>query len=415
MNDNIQKLFDELATKANSADAVNKAEVQTLYAEIKSLQDKQADQEAQIEAQAELLARKSATKSQTVDATDDLRAAKFAFVKGRHAITDGDIKADEFSRTVNVEGGHTIPTHFDSEITRALNKASPIRALARVLAVSGNLERIIKVKASGPAVTKAEKAAYELNTVDTFAKLRWGFADVTDQQRHTAWVSDEPESVLNLAQELQDSMVLNISEKESDQFLNGTTQNSVEDVAGVTSTRMGLLAQTLSTGTVNKFTDSFGVLAKVEAPAVNEDGTGALSDAVLVLRSTLHSNYLAGAVLVISSDFELKVMQEKDKNGRPVWAPADASISGLPGGTIYGVRYVVDDMMPTVAESIAGAKPAAILADFKKAYTIADYGTMKWVVDPITEPQFVKYSARRRTGAAIVDYKAIRALVLTAA
>ena len=71
--------------------------------------------------------------------------------------------------------------------------------------------------------------------------------------------------------------------------------------------------------------------------------------------------------------------------------------------------------MPDVATAISTAKPAAILADFKKAYTIADYGTMKWVVDPITEPQFVKYSARRRTGAAIVDYKAIRALVLTAA
>ena len=56
MNENIQKLFDELATKANSADAVNKAEVQTLYAEIKSLQDKQVEQEAAIEAATEALA-----------------------------------------------------------------------------------------------------------------------------------------------------------------------------------------------------------------------------------------------------------------------------------------------------------------------------------------------------------------------
>ena len=107
-------------------------------------------------------------------------------------------------------------------------------------------------------------------------------------------------------------------------------------------------------------------------------------------------------------------MQEKDANDRPVWAPADSSINGLPGGTIYGVRYVVDDMMPTVADAIAEGTPVALLADFEKAYTIVDYGTTKWTVDPITEPQFVKYSARRRSGAAIVDYKAIRALELTA-
>ena len=407
--ENINKLFAELATKANSDDAVSKAEVQNLYAEIKSLQTKQAEHEAAIEAANEALARKSSTKAQVADSSDDSRIAAYAFAKGRHAIEDGDIKADEFSRTVNVEGGHTVPTVIDSEITRALRKASPVRALARVIAAKGNYERLIKIKTTGAAKTKAEKAAYTLNTVDTFAKLHWGFADVVDQQRHTAWVSDEPESILNLAQELQESMVHNIVEKESELFLTGVTSNRVEDVAGVTTTPCGLLAQTATTGTVTKFTDDFGKLATVTLPATTK-----LSDAVLILRSTLHSNYLAGAVLLVSSDFELKVMQEKDANERPVWAPADASINGLPGGTIYGVRYVVDDMMPTVADAIAEGTPVALLADFEKAYTIVDYGTTKWTVDPITEPQFVKYSARRRSGAAIVDYKAIRALELTA-
>ncbi|MBT0671271.1 phage major capsid protein [Novosphingobium profundi] len=405
----MQKLFDELAKKANSEDAVDKATVANIETEIKSLRNQISEQEVQLEAQADALARKSSTKSQTNDSADDLRAAQFAFVKGRHAVTDGDIKADEFSRTVDVEGGHTIPTHFDSEITRALNKTSSIRALSRVLAVSGNLERIIKFKTAGVAKTKAEKAAYELNTVDTFAKLRWNFTDVVDQQRHTAWVSDEPESVLNLAQELQDSIVLNIGEKESDLLLNGTILNSVEDVAGVTTTPMGLLAHTLSTGTVNRFTDNFGTLAKVEVAADVK-----LTDAVLELRATLHSQYLANAVLVVSSDFEKRALMEKDENGRPLLSPSTASVAGLPGGTIRGIPYVVDDLMPSVAEAQAAGKPVALLADFKQAYTIADYGTMKWVVDPITEPQFVKYTARRRVGAAITNYKAIRALVITA-
>ena len=407
MNDNLQKLFDELATKANSEDVVDKATASNIEAEIKSLRDELANQASQIEAQNEVLARKASTKTQTTEPTDDLRAAQFAFVKGRYAVEQGDIKADEFSRTVDVEGGHTIPTHFDSEITRALNKTSSIRALSRVLAVSGNLERIIKFKTAAAAKTKAEKAAYELNTVDTFAKLRWGFTDVVDQQRHTAWVSDEPESVLNLAQELQDSIALNIGEKESDLLLNGTVNNSVEDVAGVSTTPMGLLAHTLSTGSVNRFTDNFGTLAKVEVAADMK-----LTDAVLELRSTLHSNYLGNAVLVVSSDFEKLALLEKDENGRPLLSPSTASVAGLPGGTIRGIPYVVDDMMPRVAEAQAAGKPVALLADFKKAYTIADYGTMKWVVDPITEPQFVKYTARRRFGAAITDYKAIRALVI---
>jgi HK97 family phage major capsid protein len=392
--ENMQKLFDEIATKAPASDVVTKAEWETLQTELVDVREQ--------------LARKSQTKSQTIDTSaDDDRLARLAFVKGNHAVLDGDMKATEFSRTVNVEGGHTIPTFFDTEITRGLSKTSIIRSLSRVVGVKGNMERLIKIRASGAAALKTEKGAYNLNTTDTFAKLHWNFTDIVDQQRHSSWVSDDQESILNLADELKDSMVLNIAEKESDLFLNGATANSVDDVTGVTTTKIGLLQQTLLNTNVNKFTDSFGKLAVVEVLA-----SAKLSDAILILRSTLHSNYLPGSVLVISSDFELKVMQEKDANGRPVWMPADASVAGLFAGTVYGIRYVVDDVMPTVAESITAAKPAALLADFGKAYTIADYQTMKWVVDPITEPQYVKYSARRRVGAAIVDYKAIRGLVI---
>lgn len=409
-NQNISQLFEILQSKADSKDVVDQATVANLQTEIQNIQAKQAEQDAAIEAANEALARKSSTKAQTSEASDDKRIAQIAFAKGQYSVSEGDIKATEYSRTVNVEGGHTIPTIIDSEITRALLKASPVRALARVIAAKGNYERLIKVKTSGAAKTKAEKAAYTLNTTDTFAKLHWGFADVTDQQRHTAWISDEPESLLNLAQELQDSMVQNIAAKESETFLTGVTSNSVEDVAGVVSTPCGLLAQTATTGAVDKFTDNFGRMATVTQPS-----TSKISDALLVLLSTLHSNYRAGAVFLISSSAELALMQEKDTNGRAVWSPADASISTLPGGMVHGVRYVVDDMMPTVADAIEDGLPVALLADFSKAYTIVDYGTTKWVVDPFTSPEYVKYSARRRTGGAIVDYKAIRALVLTGA
>ena len=129
MNENIQKLFDELATKANSADAVNKAEVQTLYAEIKSLQDKQVEQEAAIEAATEALARKSTTKSQTVDASDDLRVAQFAFVKGRHAVTDGDI-LDHLvvaEHDARLDRDAAIDTHHLGFVVQHFDEASILR------------------------------------------------------------------------------------------------------------------------------------------------------------------------------------------------------------------------------------------------------------------------------------------------
>lgn len=398
--ENIQKLFDEIATKANSEDAVTKSELENLRTELSDVREQ--------------LARKSTTKAQATDETanDDCLAA-YALVKGRYAIEEGDVKNTEFSRLVGVEGGNTVPTVFDDQVTRGLSVQSPIRGLSRNVTVTANYDRIIKQRTSGKAKTKAEKAAYTLNTVDTFGLLRFNNTEIVDQQRHTSWVSFDQESVLNLAQELQDSMVLNIAEKESDLLLNSDVNNSVTDIEGVATTKMGILAQDLLIAGVTKYTDEFGKLAGVSV--VKPTNGNYLSDAILSLRSTLHSNYLQNAVLVFSSDVELALFREKDENGRSLLRPADASVAGGFAGTVHGMRYVIDDTMPTVADAIANGTPAVLLADFKKAYTVVDFGTMKWIVDPITEPQFVKYSARRRIGGAIVDYKAIRALVLTAA
>lgn len=398
--ENIQKLFDEIATKANSEDAVTKSELENLRTELSDVREQ--------------LARKSTTKAQATDETaNDDRLAAYALVKGRYAIEEGDVKNTEFSRLVGVEGGNTVPTVFDDQVTRGLSVQSPIRGLSRNVTVKANYDRIIKQRTSGKAKTKAEKAAYTLNTVDTFGLLRFNNTEIVDQQRHTSWVSFDQESVLNLAQELQDSMVLNIAEKESDLLLNSDVNNSVTDIEGVATTKMGILAQDLLIAGVTKYTDEFGKLAGVSV--VKPTNGNYLSDAILSLRSTLHSNYLQNAVLVFSSDVELALFREKDENGRSLLRPADASVAGGFAGTVHGMRYVIDDTMPTVADAVATGTPAVLLADFKKAYTVVDFGTMKWIVDPITEPQFVKYSARRRIGGAIVDYKAIRALVLTAA
>ncbi|OAH42773.1 hypothetical protein AX777_05915 [Sphingobium yanoikuyae] len=411
--ENINKLFAELATKANSDDAVNKAEVETLRAELKSLREEQANHASQIEAANEALARKSATKSQIVDSSEDERLAAYAFVKGRYAIEEGDVKNTEFSRLVGVEGGNTVPTVFDGEVTRGLSVQSPIRGLSRNVSVTANYDRIIKQRTSGKAKTKTEKGAYTLNTVDTFGLIRLNNTEIVDQQRHTSWVSFDQESVLNLAQELQDSMILNVAEKESDLLLYGTVLNTVTDIDGVASTKMGILEQDLLTAGVTKYTDEFGKMASVSV--VKPTSGNYLSDAILELRSTLHANYLQGAVLVFSSDVELALFKEKDANGRSLLRPADASVAGGFAGTVHNMPYVIDDTMPTVVDAVTSGTPAVLLADFKRAYTVVDFGTMKWIVDPITEPQFVKYSARRRIGGAIVDYKAIRALVLTAA
>lgn len=398
--DNIQKLFDEIATKANSEDAVTKSELENLRTELSDVREQ--------------LARKSTTKAQATEETaNDDRLAAYALVKGRYAIEEGDVKNTEFSRLVGVEGGNTVPTVFDDQVTRGLSVQSPIRGLSRNVTVKANYDRIIKQRTSGKAKTKAEKAAYTLNTVDTFGLLRFNNTEIVDQQRHTSWVSFDQESVLNLAQELQDSMVLNIAEKESDLLLNSDVNNSVTDIEGVATTKMGILAQDLLIAGVTKYTDEFGKLAGVSV--VKPTNGNYLTDAILSLRSTLHSNYLQNAVLVFSSDVELALFREKDENGRSLLRPADASVAGGFAGTVHGMRYVIDDTMPTVVDAIANGTPAVLLADFKKAYTVVDFGTMKWIVDPITEPQFVKYSARRRIGGAIVDYKAIRALVLTAA
>lgn len=391
----LDQLFSELSTKA---DASAIADVKT---RIEALEDANSKRTSVKADNAEI-----DTKAATLEAAHIV-------TKGAAYISQLNVKATEASITVDAEGGYALPKIFNADVTRYLRKGSPLHALASIRNEGSKLSTMIKIDGS-QANTRTEKGAFDQGTTDTWAELVLGQIDTYDSQRYTAW-AEEGDTVIDIAGEIVRSVGENIGEKQGEHFMLGSTANTLNGVAGVTTVPTGLLnlAQQAS---ADKFTNSVGKLGVFSADIADttaDDWFGIFAD----LFATLHSNYKTGGSYgaIISSDLELRLRKSKDLEGRFQWTNPGGVAVGQPG-TIWGVPYYVDDYMPSVTSTLTGGtnvgKPVALVGDFSK-YIINRYSSLKMIRDEVTAPGFIKYNARQRIGGCLTDFQSIRGLVVT--
>ena len=392
----LDQLFTELETKADASS------VEDIKSRIEAIED----------ANAKRTSVKSAEATEADTKAAQLEAAHIV-TKGAAYINQLNIKATEASITVDAEGGYALPKIFNPDVTRYIRKGSPLHGLATVRNEGSKYSTLIKLDGSA-ADTRTEKGAFNAGNTDTYAELVLGQIDVYDSQKYTAW-AEEGDTVIDIAGEIVRSVGENIGEKQGEHFMLGTTTNTLNGVAGVTTVPTGLigLAQQAS---ADKFTNSVGKLGVFSANIANDasdDWFGIMAD----LFNIIHSNYKNSVSygVIISGDLELKLRKSKDLEGRFMWTNPGGVAVGQPG-TIWGVPYYVDDYMPTVASTLAGGanegKPVALAGDFSK-YIINNYSTLKMIRDEFTSPGFIKYHSRQRIGGCLTDFQAIRGLIVT--
>lgn len=315
------------------------------------------------------------------------------------------IKATEHSVGVPAEGGYTINTTYDTELTEQIKKTGSLYGSVKVYRDPTNRVRTFKFR-GGPARTRAEKEAYgNPNTVDTFAQQQFGMTDVYDIQRQSVWVQ-EGGSFIPLANLIIESIAYNMAEKVDDLIYNGTVANTVRGIDGVTSTNMGLLTLDKVTA-VDAFTNEFGKLAvHTEALAASGQPAIHLEDAVINAQTKLASRYLSNATLVVSRDFEAKALTARDTQGRRLIQ----SVAGVaPGVLAGGMSYIRSDYLASLEESADTGALAALMGDLSQ-YHVVEYGPISWIKDEITDPRFTKYTARQRLGGGLVDFQAVRGI-----
>jgi len=138
------------------------------------------------------------------------------------------------------------------------------------------------------------------------------------------------------------------------------------------------------------------------------DGDIDNADCLIDLVDSLKAAYLPGASWLMTRAFRNKLRKLKDSNDRYLYM---ASLDSNTPDRLLGYPVYLAEDMPTPQAGVVGA----LFGDFSEAYSIVDRTGITVQRDAVTKPGWVKYYARRRTGGAVTNPEAVKALVLGSA
>lgn len=141
---------------------------------------------------------------------------------------------------------------------------------------------------------------------------------------------------------------------------------------------------------------------------VNSGANGAFAasnpaDRIHDLVGLLKSAYLQGAVFVTRRQVVTAIRKFKDGQGQYLWQPS--LVLGEPE-QLAGYPIVRAEDLPALAANSL----SLWFGNFKEGYQIVDRQGTRVLRDPFTRKPFVKFYTTRRTGGAVVNFEAIKAM-----
>lgn len=130
---------------------------------------------------------------------------------------------------------------------------------------------------------------------------------------------------------------------------------------------------------------------------------------IVELMEKLPSKYLCGATWIMSRNAASHIRTIKDaSNGKFLWQNSIAH--GVPD-TLLGYPVVICDDMPKVSTEEELCVPV-LFANLYEGYQIAEKPDISILKDPYNAKPFVEFYATKRVGGDVVNFDAIKALVL---
>lgn len=316
------------------------------------------------------------------------------------------VEIKDLSTVVAEDGGYLVLPEYEREMDEILLETSPMRQVANVRAI-GTRELIIPVNRKGvtvawigetgtraatetPNISQQKFAAHELYAYPlvTLAMLEDADFDVE------GWLHDEVTEALMIEENTQ--FVTGDGEGKPLGFLSSVI-TKVTNASYDANTNWGSVAY-VPTGTSGDFTPSYP--GSSTGPVAASNGADVLFDLAYALKARFRKN----ASWLMSRLSMGKVRKLKDGNGDYVIKDAITSDGLVPVLLGYPVDEAED--MPEFA---ANTYPIAF-GDWQKAYQIVDRIGVQVRRDEVTQPGYVKFHFRKRTGGGPRNWDAYKLL-----
>ena len=306
-----------------------------------------------------------------------------------HGLNGLELKA--LSAGSNADGGYTVPLEIETTIDRVLAKASPIRAIASVRQIGGNVYRKPIATAGAATGWVAETDARAETNTPTLSVIDFPAMELYAMPAATPTLLDD--SAVDIEQWLAGEVQIVFAEQEGAAFVsgNGTTQPK------------GFLSETI-------VADASWAWTKIGYVASGADGAFASSnptDALVNLAYAPKQGYRANGSWVMNRKTESVIRKFKDSTGNYIWSPGSAA--GQPP-TLLGYPVAEAEDMPDIASN----SYSIAFGDFARGYLVVDRIGIRTLRDPYSAKPYVLFYTTKRVGGGVQNFEAIKLMKFSA-
>jgi HK97 family phage major capsid protein len=327
-------------------------------------------------------------------AAPQAREQKMAFERYvRAGDASGLIELKAMSAGSNADGGYTVPLEIEQTIDRVLQKVSPMRNLATVRPIGGNIYRkpiTTAGTASGWLATETTAISTATNT-PTLAAIDFPTMELYAMPAATQTLLDD--SQVDLESWLAEEVQTVFAEQEGAAFISGNG----------TSAPKGFLTETK----VADASWSWGSLGYIATGTDAAFPATVPTDVLITLAYAPKQSYRGNASWVMNRKTESVIRKFKDSQNNYIWQPG--ATAGQPP-TLLGYPVAEAEDMPDIA---SGAYALAF-GDFKRGYLIVDRIGVKVLRDPYSAKPYVLFYTTKRVGGGVQNFEAIKLLKFAA-
>jgi HK97 family phage major capsid protein len=285
------------------------------------------------------------------------------------------------------DGGYLVPNETESEIGRRLTQISPIRGIAGVREISGNVYKKPFMTAGPAAGWAGETDARSQTTTPTLAELSFPAMELYAMPAASATLLED--AAVNLDEWIAAEVEQVFAAQEGAAFVNGDGTNKPK----------GFLQYTKVAEASWSWTN-IGYVVTGTSAAFDED---APIDGIIDLVYALKAGYRQNATFVMNRKTQAAVRKLKDEEGHYLWAPPTGT-NGRASLLTYPI-IEAEDMPDIAANSYSIA-----FGDFRRGYLVVDRQGVRVLRDPFSAKPYVLFYTTKRVGGGVQDFDAIKLL-----
>ena len=287
----------------------------------------------------------------------------------------------------NADGGYLVPVELEHAIASRLSSISPIRSIASVREISGNVYKKPFMTA-GPATGWVGETDARVQTASpNIEALSFPAMELYAMPAATATLLDD--AAVDLDQWIASEVELVFAMQEGQAFVNGDGVNKPKGF--------------LSYSTVANASWSWGNLGYIASGVAGGFAASNPSDTLVDLIYALKAGYRQNGAFVMNRKTQATVRKFKDSTGAYLWQPPAQA-----GGRASLMTFPLveaEDVPDVAANSLSVA-----FGDFQRGYLIVDRIGVRVLRDPYSAKPYVLFYTTKRVGGGVQDFDAIKLL-----